>query len=155
MEEAIFDGAEFTDVAQFKRTTFNGPAGFSDASFNIVYFDFANFTGTANFSNTDFNGEASFAETRFYDTANFSLAKFKERSYFLRAYFNKTVDFTGTYILLMNVEWSQLEGKLVYDSYFYQSLIRNFEVLGQPKDANAAYYRYKVEKRNRIDTKSP
>ena len=23
------------------------------------------------------------------------------------------------------------------------------------KDANAAYYRYKVEKRNRIDTKSP
>jgi hypothetical protein len=106
------------------------------------------------FNSAEFNDEAYFQETIFNDTANFSLAKFKEHSFFLNASF-KNVDFTGTYILLMNIEWKQLEGKLVYDKYFYQSLISNFGKLGLVEDANDAYYAYHVEKRKRIDIKSP
>jgi hypothetical protein len=50
----------------------------------------------------------------------------------------------------MKIRWSQLDGKLVYDSYFYQSLLRNFETLGQSEDWRAAYYEYHVEKRKQL-----
>lgn len=155
MKNADFSNAEFNNEAKFTDTTFNGYANFIHASFNKADFEFANFINTVNFNNTDFSGEAHFQNAHFYDTVYFILAKFKDRAYFTDASFDANVDFSDADIFLtMKIRWSQLEGKLVYDGYFYQSLIRNFEALGQSEDANDAYYKYHVEKRKHIDIKS-
>jgi uncharacterized protein YjbI with pentapeptide repeats len=141
---ADFQWATFNDVVSFKHATFKGYATFMDATFNKkAYFDFAEFNNIADFYYTEFSDDAHFSNAIFNDTVKFNLAKFKERSFFLKTSFNKSVNFTKTYILLMDIEWKQLEGKLVYDDYFYQSLIRNFGNLGRSKDANDAYYEYR------------
>ena len=152
---AGFQWATFNDAVIFKHATFNCYATFMDATFNKAYFDFAKFNETANFINTEFNDEANFQNALFNDTAYFILARFKDRAYFTNASFENKVNFSEADIFLtMKIRWSQLEGKLVYDGYFYQSLIRNFETLGQSEDANDAYYKYKVEKRKHINIKS-
>ena len=150
---AFFQLATFNGVVIFKNATFNGYANFIRATFNKAEadFEFAKFMQTVNFYHTEFNSEAHFQNARFNDTTYFSLAKFKDRAYFTDASFNDTVDFSEADIFLtMKINWSQLEGKLVYNGYFYQVLIRNFETLGQSEDANDAYYKYKVEKRKHM-----
>jgi hypothetical protein len=150
-----FTDTEFNDDAKFKSATFNDNASFMDVSFKKADFGFAKFVQTANFNHTEFNDEANFQNALFNDTAYFILARFKDRAYFTGASFNDTVDFSDADIFLtMKINWSQLEGKLVYDGYYYQTLIRNFETLGQSDDANDAYYKYKVEKRKHINIKS-
>jgi len=147
-KKADFTDTEFNGDAKFKSATFNGYVNFTDVTFNKAYFEGAKFNKTIDFSNTDFNDEAHFSNATFNDTIKFNLAKFKDRSFFLNTSFKDDVDFTGTYIQLMNIEWSQLKGKLVYDDYFYQSLIRNFETLGLFGDADDAYYEYRKIKQS-------
>jgi hypothetical protein len=152
-KKADFTDTEFNDKAKFTGVTFNGYANFTDVTFNKAYFEFAKFNKTIDFSNTDFNDEAHFSNATFNDTIKFNLAKFKDRSFFLNTSFKDEADFTGTYIQLMNIEWKQLEGKLVYDDYFYQSLIRNFETLGLFGDADDAYYEYRKIKQSQKEWK--
>jgi hypothetical protein len=154
-KKADFTDTEFNEDAKFKKATFNGDASFMDVFFKKVDFGFARFIKIANFNHTEFNDEANFQNAFFNDTAYFILVRFKDRAYFTGASFNDTVDFSDADIFLtMKINWSQLEGKLVYDGYYYQTLIRNFETLGQSEDANAAYYKYHVERGERISTKS-
>ena len=150
-----FRWASFGRTVLFREARFNGPADFLWVTFDgPVSFDNVVFKAPVNFVLATFSDTASFQNARFNDTADFSLAKFREESFFQVDSFEKEVDFTGTYILLMHVEWSELEGKLVYDEYFYQSLIRNFESLGSVDESNEAYYAYHVEKRKRIQSPS-
>jgi len=136
-----FFNATFNNLARFQWATFNGPVSFKNATFN----------DTANFPDVKFNDEAHFHNARFNDTTEFGFAKFKDRAYFTNASFENNADFSEADIFLtMKIRWSQLEGKLVYNDYFYQSLIRNFETLGLSNDTNDAYYKYKVEKRRHM-----
>lgn len=155
MKVADFSNTEFAGEANFKGLLFNGTAIFTDATFEEADFDFTKFVNAANFNYTDFNDEASFQEAIFNDTADFSYAKFKDRTYFTKVDFLDTVDFSEADVFqTMKINWSQLEGKLVYNDYFYQSLIQNFETLGQSDDWRDAYYEYHVERGEHIDTGS-
>jgi len=157
VKEASFYNCTFNEFTDFFNATFNNLARFQWAAFNgPVSFKNATFNDTANFPDVKFNDEAHFQNARFNDTTEFGFAKFKDRAYFTNASFEDNADFSEADIFLtMKIGWSQLEGKLVYNDYFYQSLIRNFETLGQSDDANDAYYKYKVEKRRHINIKSP
>jgi uncharacterized protein YjbI with pentapeptide repeats len=143
--DATFDNATFNDSVDFKQSTFNELAWFEDAKFNApVNFIQATFSDTTVFQNAVFN-----------TTAYFILARFKDRTYFTGAVFNDSVDFSEADIFqTMKINWNQLDGKLVYNNYFYQSLIKNFETLGQSDDWRDAYYRYHIERGKRIDTGS-
>jgi len=47
----------------------------------------------------------------------------------------------------MVIEWNQIKGKFPYDERFYIAQVKNFNDLGQFDDADAAYYDYRVKKR--------
>ena len=155
VKEADFYGCTFSEFTYFFNATFNNLARFQWATFNgAVSFRGATFNGTANFCRASFNGEVHAQSANFNDIAYFVLAKFKDRVYFTDASFKDNVDFSDADIFLtMKIRWSQLDGRLTYNDYFYQSLIRNFETLGQSEDANDAYYEYRVVKRKHL--KSP
>jgi len=165
--DATFDNATFNDSVDFNLSTFNELAWFKDANFNgSADFLGVNFNGRVNFEDTKFNAPVNFIQATFSDTtvfqntvfntaAYFILARFKDRTYFTGAVFNDSVDFSEADIFqTMKINWNQLDGKLVYNDYFYQVLIRNFETLGQSDDWRDAYYEYHVERGKRIDTSS-
>jgi len=147
-----FRWASFGRTVIFRKTTFNESADFLWVTFDgQVSFDDAVFKAPVNFVQATFSDTTSFQNAHFYDTANFILARFKDRTYFTDAVFNDSVDFSEADIFqTMKINWSQLDGKLVYNDYFYQSLLRNFETLGQSEDWQDAYYEYHVEKRKHL-----
>ncbi|HJH26952.1 MAG TPA: hypothetical protein C5S37_09345 [Methanophagales archaeon] len=146
MKDADFSNAEFNDEAKFKKVTFNGNASFMDAIFTKAYFDFAKFNKSANFINTNFNDKAKFKGVTFNGYASFTDATFT-KAYFEGATFTK-IDFRYVDFEIIEINWSQLKGKLIYSGRLYQALIKNFKALEQFEDADDAYYEYRKIKQS-------
>ena len=137
-----FDFATFDDDATFCNAVFVKEADFYGCTFSeFTYFFNATFNNLARFQWATFNGAVSFRGATFNGYANFIRATFK-KAYFEGATFTK-IDFESVDFEIIEINWSQLEGKLIYNGRFYQALIKNFKALEQFEDANDAYYEYK------------
>ncbi|KYK50423.1 hypothetical protein A1D31_20155 [Bradyrhizobium liaoningense] len=96
-----FDGATFSDSAQFHSATIHGPASFLAAKFlRAANFGSVNFTGVANFGAVSFFEHAGFRKSKFSDIADFSGATFSNSVHFINGNFDgdtifRNVSFTG------------------------------------------------------------
>ena len=130
-DRAIFCNAIFVKKANFYNCTFNDAAIFFNATFNnSADFQWATFNDAVIFEDATFNGYANFIHTAF------------NKAYFEGATFTK-IDFRYVNFEIIEINWSQLKGKLIYSGRFYQALIKNFKALEQFEDANDAYYEYR------------
>jgi uncharacterized protein YjbI with pentapeptide repeats len=147
-EDAQFDKARFKDKVEFKNyTKFNETASFRDATFTMLAdFEDAQFSKKADFTDTEFNDDAKFKRATFNGYANFTDVTFN-KAYFEGATFTK-IDFRYVDFEIIEISWSQLEGKLIYSGRLYQALIKNFKALEQFEDADDAYYEYRKIKQS-------
>jgi Pentapeptide repeats (9 copies) len=89
-----FDGAEFTDDADFPSARFVGDASFQGATFvGKAEFAGAVFEGAANFADATFAGDASFARAVFHADAKFSSIRSRRQTGFNYARFLGYADF--------------------------------------------------------------
>jgi hypothetical protein len=86
---AAFDGAFFSDSAQFGSVSFSGDARFDGASFRgVAFFGWASFDGDASFFGVSFRGVAFFNWTSFSGVASFREASFSRDAHFERVSFS-------------------------------------------------------------------
>ncbi|GAI80071.1 unnamed protein product, partial [marine sediment metagenome] len=147
-KRANFDRAQFNEEAILVEAQFAGEAYFGGAQFNTeTYFAAAQFAGEAVFWGTEFNKGIYFMQTQFDKEALFVGAQFNDEANFEGAQFNDEISFLGTSFKTIFIEWKQIKGKFEYDGLFYIRLIKNFKGIEQFKDADDAYYSYRVNKR--------
>ncbi|MFD8425906.1 pentapeptide repeat-containing protein [Streptomyces sp. NPDC059466] len=86
--DADFNRARFSGNANFRTARFSGNAEFKSAQFSgNADFDGARFSGDAEFDGAQFSGDATFPETQFSGYAGFSSAQFSDIARFERAQF--------------------------------------------------------------------
>lgn len=144
---AFFDSTTFDDRAIFRNAIFVKKANFYNCIFNdaAIFFN-ATFNNSADFQWATFNGAVTFEDATFNGYANFIHVTFK-KAYFEGATFTK-IDFRYVDFDIIEINWSQLKGKLIYSGRLYQALIKNFKALEQFEDANDAYYEYRKIKQS-------
>ena len=88
-----FDGATFTQNANFFKATFTKDADFTGATFTqYAYFWNATFTQAANFLRATFTLDADFSDATFTRDANFFAATFTQAASFVDTTFHGTAD---------------------------------------------------------------
>ena len=90
---ARFDGARFTDRADFADVTFTGRARFVGSHWGDADFHGAGFAGSASFDDAVFDGKALFRNARFEDGGHFWRCTFHGATTFFGAVFTGTAAF--------------------------------------------------------------
>jgi hypothetical protein len=167
--EAVFEAATFSEKANFKEAEFFEAANFSMAAFaEETIFKSSTFNGKASFKEVSFSEAADFLDASFSGAADFVLCRFKEKSIFRACLFppeNKIKFDNVSGFSIMEMEWDYiperfgkeedekniarrgLKRHLNYNETFYIALIKNYREMGWLREADDAYYTYRVEKR--------
>lgn len=91
----LFDGATFTQMADFYSATFARSASFCRATFvHSADFELAQFENKADFNGAKFKGKVDFSDVGFGKAADFTRAIFTKRVYFGSASFTENADFS-------------------------------------------------------------
>jgi uncharacterized protein YjbI with pentapeptide repeats len=140
-----FSGARFREEASFEGAEFAG-----DTSFNSTYFD-----GKALLKGAKFGQDARFLGVRFVEAADFTGCEFRKnltlenaRIYTLRLLetifdTESRISLHGSDFIRLEVRWSSIKEKLVYDGAVYLALIKNFRNMEWFEDADDCYFQYR------------
>ena len=88
-----FSFANFSEIADFRKSQFSKVADFHNSSFNTVIFYQTKFSDTANFSYAHFSDTTIFNEATFLEKVDFSKTQFSNISSFRKANFSDTANF--------------------------------------------------------------
>jgi len=158
--DAFFGGAKFSGWANFSGAEFSEVADFFEAKFSSASFRKAKFS-SASFRKAKFSKQADFSWCKFEKAASFAGCLFNPEN---KIMFDNVTDFSNVLMEWvyepirwgeekdeMNIELRGLKGHLKYNETFYIALINNFKDMGWFREADDAYYTYRVERRNRHD----
>jgi len=168
-KKADFTKSQFSGEAYFAEAKFNEAAIFSGAKFyEKAKFESAAFSGAADFTDAIFSKTADFKASQFSGETDFKLCSFKGKTICTACLFDteNKINFdnvSGFSIMEMeweydperfekvkdekNIERRGLKHHLNYNETFYIALIKNYSDMGWLREADDAYYTYRVEKR--------
>jgi len=108
-----FSQSQFRGVASFKSVTFEAGAEFQKVSFlNEVDFSNSHFKGNADFGEARFSRRALWRNIVFQQKTDFQAVNFQGKTDFAETVFRRSVRFEGLLAEDVNLNWSQIKGKL-------------------------------------------
>jgi hypothetical protein len=141
---ACFDHAEIYDYGDLSFGSFKGYASFKDTVFSsYAFFNGAQFDNGACFYRAEFHRETRFGGARFLGYTNFNDSRFGDYAYFLGSEFQGPISLNRTRIPDLMIDWSSIEGHLVYNEAAYQALIQRFWASGNFEDYYNSYYQFR------------
>jgi hypothetical protein len=102
-----------------------------------------NFEKSIDFSEAIFCGDAVFDNSRFFQAINFKNTNFASRAEFTKATFFGALDLKGARFDYLNIKWSYIKDKFVYDGPTILNLIKNYNNIENFKESDDCYYYYK------------
>ncbi len=146
-EKAHFDHAEIAGFSDLSFASFKGYADFKDTVFSsYAFLTGVQFDNGVDFYRTEFHRETRFYGARFLGYTNFNDSRFLDYAYFQGSDFQGPVSLNRTKISDLIIDWSAIEGHLVYNEAAYQALMQRFWASGNFDDYNNCYYQYRWQK---------
>lgn len=143
-EGAYFDHAEIREFGNLSFASFKEYASFKDTVFSsYAFLDGAQFDNGVDFYRAEFQRETRFYDARFLGYTNFSDSRFRDYAYFKGSDFQGPISLNGTKISDLIIDWSSIEGHLVYNEAAYQALMQRFWASGNFDNYNNCYYQYR------------
>lgn len=136
LNELLFENSFFEGDAEFKGVTFEKNVGFE----NAIMASEADFS-RAQFSNNR-NSVTKFLNTTFGGNASFAYCSFSPIVQMRNSRFNGSLNMTEAIFDRMELEWKDIEDRLIGDDPIYISMINNFRNLGQFEDQDDCIYQY-------------
>jgi len=146
---ACFDHAEIYEFGNLAFASFKGYASFKDVVFSsYAFLTGAQFDNGVSFYRTEFHRETRFDGARFLGYANFNDSRFSDYAYFLGSDFQGPISLNNTKITDWMIDWSLIDGHLVYNKAAYHALMQRLWASGNFDDYDDCYYHYRWQRQS-------
>ncbi len=146
---AYFDHAEIYEFGNLSFASFKGYASFKDVVFSsYAFLTGAQFDNGVSFYRAEFHRETRFDGARILGYANFNDSRFEDYTYFLGSDFQGSISLNNTKIPDWMIDWSSIDGHLVYNEAAYQALMQRLWVSGDFDHYDDCYYQYRWQKQS-------
>lgn len=148
-KDALFDHSEIYEFGNLSFASFKGHASFKDVVFSsYAFLNGAQFDNGVSFYRAEFHRETRFFNARFLGYINFNDSRFSDYAYFTGDEFQGPISLNNSKIPDWMVDWSSIEGHLIYNEDAYQALLQRLWNLGNFDGYDNCYYQYRWQKQS-------